>query len=143
MTCFKIKNLERVAPERKEGFLQRCAELNKSTKRQDEMCFDLEGVVELHGYRIQNKQLPSVPKMIKSATQAVGQEIRAVVMQQPPVSEEEQQRRLEICRGCEFFTPNIETLSESKRKQERCIKCGCFMNFKAKLRSQHCPINRW
>jgi hypothetical protein len=39
--------------------------------------------------------------------------------------------RLNICKGCSFFRGN------------RCIKCGCYMKFKAKLRSSKCPIGRW
>jgi hypothetical protein len=46
---------------------------------------------------------------------------------------DETERRMEICRGCEFYIPD----------QNRCSKCGCKMAFKSKLRSAHCPVGKW
>lgn len=46
-------------------------------------------------------------------------------------SAEKAAARLEICQGCEFF------------KQDRCLKCGCFMNAKIHVESAACPINKW
>jgi hypothetical protein len=43
-------------------------------------------------------------------------------------------RRLEICGGCEFFV-------ESPRM--RCQKCGCYLNLKSRLETEHCPIGKW
>lgn len=48
-------------------------------------------------------------------------------------SEDEFQRRMDICRSCEFFRVKTET----------CRKCGCFMKLKTKLERSHCPINKW
>lgn len=47
--------------------------------------------------------------------------------------EDEVQRRLAICEECPLFLP----------AERRCSVCGCAMNFKAKLRSQHCPEGKW
>tara|TARA_R100000152_G_C6602445_1_gene59082 strand:- start:33 stop:419 length:387 start_codon:yes stop_codon:yes gene_type:complete len=47
------------------------------------------------------------------------------------VSEDEQKRRLRICSECPHYTGS------------RCELCGCFMGFKARLRSSTCPIDRW
>jgi hypothetical protein len=47
------------------------------------------------------------------------------------VSPEELERRLAICHGCEFFTGTT------------CKKCGCIARFKAKLATEHCPIEKW
>jgi len=41
--------------------------------------------------------------------------------------------RLSICYGCEFFN--------SKRKI--CRKCGCKMEYKTKMDSASCPIDKW
>ena len=41
-------------------------------------------------------------------------------------------KRLEICRGCEYLT-----------KSNRCKKCGCFMKIKARLSTASCPIGKW
>lgn len=48
-------------------------------------------------------------------------------------SEDEFQRRMDICRSCEYFRVKTET----------CRKCGCFMKLKTKLERSHCPINKW
>ena len=46
--------------------------------------------------------------------------------------EEEFERRMDICRSCEFF----------RAKTETCRKCGCFMKLKTKLERAHCPIGK-
>jgi hypothetical protein len=40
--------------------------------------------------------------------------------------------RKDICDSCEFLTKN-----------HRCLKCGCMMNFKVKLKQASCPIGKW
>ena len=40
-------------------------------------------------------------------------------------------KRLEICSTCEFF------------KENRCSKCGCFMDKKIHLELSQCPVNKW
>lgn len=51
-----------------------------------------------------------------------------------PKSEEElADYRLTICKGCEFFRPNLQT----------CKKCGCFMKLKTTLKDAKCPIGNW
>jgi len=47
------------------------------------------------------------------------------------VSEEERGRRVSMCHDCEH------------RRGARCNLCGCFINYKAKLKSSECPIGRW
>jgi Family of unknown function (DUF6171) len=59
-----------------------------------------------------------------SAT-AKGQSVRA------PASEIA--RRLEICKACEFF----------QGAPMKCLKCRCFLNFKVRLETEHCPISKW
>jgi hypothetical protein len=49
------------------------------------------------------------------------------------VSALEQDRRLAICRGCEFFV----------KAKASCSKCGCYLNLKTRLETEHCPISRW
>ncbi len=49
------------------------------------------------------------------------------------VSAEEKEKRLEICKSCEFY------IAHSKR----CSKCGCFLEAKSGWSSQHCPIGKW
>ena len=79
-----------------------------------------------------NKNFPSlfvqadnlVKQVISSGTDALkGKPLVA--------STEKAKARLDICSACEFF------------HQDRCLKCGCFMNKKAHLESAQCPINKW
>jgi hypothetical protein len=142
MRCYKKSMMEVVVPDRLPGYIEEAEKRNKSTD--DSLyCFEEKDIEELKKFRKTAKQLPSTMEMAKNLTTATKQEIKARLTKAPPVSEEEQKRRMEICRGCEHFTPNIPELPEHQRKQERCVKCGCFMNFKTKLRSQHCPVQKW
>lgn len=43
----------------------------------------------------------------------------------------EKVRRFEICRACDEFDP----------EKSRCRKCGCYSGFKARLASEHCPLD--
>ena len=45
----------------------------------------------------------------------------------------EYNKRLAICRACEFYFKPTGT----------CKKCGCFMRIKAKLSTLSCPIDKW
>jgi hypothetical protein len=51
------------------------------------------------------------------------------------VSEEEYQRRIGICRVCDFF------------KEDYCLKCGCQLKgkvfSKARWKSEACPLKKW
>ena len=49
------------------------------------------------------------------------------------VSDEEHDRRMDICRDCEFFN----------HERESCRHCGCNSIFKNRLATEHCPISRW
>jgi len=42
----------------------------------------------------------------------------------------EVERRLAVCRKCEFFDA----------LQERCIQCGCHLNGKVRIAAAHCPL---
>ena len=78
-------------------------------------------------------ELPSMGRMMLNAFNAAAAEVKARAEMQKPLTDEEMERRLSICQACEFFIP----------AQGRCAKCGCFMKFKSRLRSQHCPEGKW
>ena len=40
-------------------------------------------------------------------------------------------RRIKICRNCEHY------------KLYTCLKCGCFMPIKTRIRSVNCPVGKW
>lgn len=44
---------------------------------------------------------------------------------------EKAKARLDICSTCEFL------------KEDRCLKCGCFMDKKVHIESAQCPVNKW
>ncbi len=47
------------------------------------------------------------------------------------VSPEDYQQRLEICDGCD------------QRRDNRCLKCGCRLQLKARGRAFRCPLGKW
>jgi hypothetical protein len=75
------------------------------------------------------RALPSRLAMAKNAFSAVV----AAVKNPSVVSVDEQARRLDICKGCEFFI----------QSNSRCAKCGCRLNWKTRLEAWHCPIDKW
>lgn len=44
-----------------------------------------------------------------------------------------QNSRLDICHAC----PHFLALTS------QCLKCGCFMNAKTKIKAAKCPIEKW
>ena len=48
-------------------------------------------------------------------------------------SEELRDKRLSICKDCDFFVSFTQ----------QCLKCGCHMPWKAKLADAFCPIHKW
>ena len=49
------------------------------------------------------------------------------------VDDELKKERMNICRKCEFFSA----------RQERCKKCGCWLDYKTKFSASTCPIDKW
>jgi len=54
------------------------------------------------------------------------------------VSKDEKEARIQICRKCDYII-NAGTA----REQCSHPKCGCFMQWKSRLRSMDCPDGRW
>lgn len=80
------------------------------------------------------QQMPSVGEMAKnafiSAAEAINHYRRTKIL---IVQEREKQRRLAICKSCEFIV--LEDM--------RCTKCGCFMAVKTSVASSKCPVGKW
>lgn len=74
---------------------------------------------------------PTILQKAVSLTQAVVQETVETLQGKDAVSDEEQRRRLVICQGCEFFNKGT------------CSQCGCVLNWKTRMRSMSCPIDKW
>lgn len=49
------------------------------------------------------------------------------------VDDETKKNRMDICKKCEFFSA----------RQERCKKCGCWLDHKTKFSASTCPIDKW
>lgn len=49
------------------------------------------------------------------------------------ISAEKQEQRLNLCRACEYFIPEIQ----------ECSVCHCFMPNRVKKSLSHCPLNKW
>jgi hypothetical protein len=74
---------------------------------------------------------PSMTTMIGSALGAAGRVISAIAHGESiTVSAEEQSRRLEICHACDRYVPSAD----------RCSVCGCRATWKARLKTEHCPL---
>lgn len=80
-----------------------------------------------------SNQLPSVKNQAASLAHGILNEGMAILKNTPSLDDQEITQRLSICHECEHFIP----------KSKRCSKCGCYLNLKTKLRSQHCPIGKW
>jgi hypothetical protein len=76
---------------------------------------------------------PSMIKMASNFTKAIVDETKSVLNSDKPLNKEEILQRINMCESCIFFNAI----------SKRCFKCGCFINLKAKMRSQHCPIGKW
>lgn len=76
-------------------------------------------------------RMPTLAAMAKGFVAGMAGEAKAVMRGSPRVDEAEVKRRLEICGKCQYY------------RRGRCGKCGCVMNLKTRLRSAHCPINKW
>jgi hypothetical protein len=80
-----------------------------------------------------SKEFPSVQEMAKNLGKAMLDEARAFLSGKDVISDEEFQKRIDICTSCNFFS----------KKSKRCLRCGCYLSLKAKMRGQKCPIQKW
>jgi hypothetical protein len=76
---------------------------------------------------------PINPPILAQAANVLGAVVAFATSGFKTVDQAEQGRRLAICHECEFFD----------HEQVRCRKCGCFANLKARLATEHCPIDKW
>jgi hypothetical protein len=84
------------------------------------------------GERVETN-FPSVTTLASNFVTSVKDEVKARVTGGKKIEKEEIDRRLTVCRECEFF----------HAPSQRCKKCGCFLAWKTAWRSQKCPIGKW
>jgi len=83
-----------------------------------------------------NKSLsmPSIGQMARSLGKSVANNAISVVKGNDlRLTPDEANRRLNICKGCQFF----DSLSQ------RCSRCGCFLSVKTYLKAESCPVGKW
>lgn len=85
--------------------------------------------------KLENENLESFPSVFQQARNLAKQAWLSgvdVAKGKPLLSTAEKaNERIKICEGCEFY------------KENRCLKCGCFMAAKIHVESSRCPINKW
>ena len=74
---------------------------------------------------------PELPGIIKQAVNFLGALVQHAPAGLPPATKEETERRLAICRTCDFLV------------QGRCSKCGCPVAATVAWADQHCPLGKW
>lgn len=78
--------------------------------------------------------MPSITQMAKNITKSLALNAKSFISGYGlTLPTEEANRRLEICKGCEFFD-SVKT---------RCSKCGCQMAVKTYLKAEKCPVGKW
>lgn len=81
--------------------------------------------------QITNKQpMPGLLTQAANLGKAVVKHVIGGLQESPP---EEYSRRLSICQVCDKLEP----------KEKRCRECGCFVETKAKMLSESCPLGKW
>ena len=81
-----------------------------------------------------NLHMPSTGQMIRNVGGSIVRTVQSVAHGNAlNISEADKEKRLSICKSCEFFDA----------AQERCAKCGCYLKIKTYLKAEKCPINRW
>ena len=75
---------------------------------------------------------PSLLKRARSLARAVSLETMAIARRRPNLTPEQVAARLAICGSCDQL-----------RSNRTCAKCGCFVEAKARFRSQVCPLRKW
>lgn len=77
---------------------------------------------------------PPVATQIGNALQAAGRVAGSLSRGECiTVPQAERARRLAICEGCEYYDAG----------RARCRVCGCAVDLKALIASEHCPIGKW
>jgi hypothetical protein len=77
---------------------------------------------------------PSLKDLAFSLTESIKDTIKGYANTGVIIAEENViNKRIELCTTCPSFQP----------EHSRCLKCGCFMNVKARLAVSTCPIGKW
>ena len=75
----------------------------------------------------EKKKLPTLGQMFKNFAKDLTTNLKAGF---PIVTQEQYEERLDTCRVCDDY------IEETRR----CGKCGCYLEYKARLRASTCPM---
>ena len=75
---------------------------------------------------------PGLMKRASSFAKAIGSETKAIAHGKPNLTPDQVAARLATCRSCDQL-----------RSNRTCAKCGCFVDAKARFRTQDCPMKKW
>jgi recombinational DNA repair protein RecR len=81
-----------------------------------------------------NASYPSLPDQGKNLAKFAFEVVKNAMQSDALfVSDEIKQKRLAICRTCEYYDES----------QVRCKHCGCFLEHKTKFALDSCPVDKW
>jgi hypothetical protein len=83
-----------------------------------------------------DKEYPSLFQQAKNLSKFSWEMMQYIMQNEQKVmfvSDEVFRSRLEVCKGCDKFDD----------LQMRCTECGCFLNQKARMVLDGCPLNKW
>lgn len=91
---------------------------------------EVEEVIEAHKKQIPDNKpkMPSMFQQAKNFTKAVAKHAMNGGLNVP---KNVKKSRMDLCSGCEFLS------------DDRCSKCGCFVDSKTNWASESCPIGKW
>jgi len=84
-----------------------------------------------HG-KIRQASTPGLLQRAGSLAKAIGAESKAMLQGQPNLTARQVAARLAVCGSCDQL-----------RSNRTCARCGCFVDAKARFRSQNCPLRKW
>ncbi len=127
MTVITLAKLRSAAAYKPQGYYDAC--LAAGTVEGDNLLLSEEAFAELR----RQFTPPNILRQSLSAVSAAAGECGAAMAGAPPVEDAEIARRLSVCEACPFLIAG----------EKRCSKCGCFVDAKARFRTQHCPLGKW
>jgi hypothetical protein len=85
-----------------------------------------------------NKTAPEGPPSLFQKAKNLGGAIKRFASDGFKVaSDAEYDKRVEICKGCEFWN------AAGYNNTGQCLKCGCATKYKLKMAAEKCPIDKW
>lgn len=84
---------------------------------------------------VDNPEMPSLVKMAGNAAKSLAKNIFSIIQGNDlRVTDETFEFRMSICKGntCGRYSDD-----------DQCSECGCFLNVKARLYAEECPLKFW